>query len=194
MFSVEQKRYIYENSVKIKDQNKYIQIMALYSDYFKKAKRNSIKRYIEFIAILLIILYIVCIMWFTGLQSIREAMFKISAVFVGALLVYKFGKFFLDYIDDAPIVKEIEQNKCDLLCYTGVLNDISKSLNYGTSSSVNNYFMTVSGNKLQINRRSYRMLEDHKGKEISIYYFAELLQRQLYITDASIILVEQIEK
>ena len=68
--------------------------------------------------------------------------------------------------------------------------DVSKFINYGSSSALQNYFMTVSGNKFQIDRKNYKILSEHKGKEIKIYYFAELLQRQMYITDASIILVE----
>ena len=39
-------------------------------------------------------------------------------------------------------------------------------------------------------RKNYKILAEHKGKKIKIYYFAELLQRQMYITDASVILVE----
>lgn len=190
MFSPEQKRYIYDNSIKINDQNKYIQIMAYYDEFFIKARKTSKKRFVEFIAMLLIVLYVVCVMWLTPFASAREAVFKISAVFVGALLVYKIGKAVLDYIDDFPVVEKIQRKECDLLCYEGDLNDVNKSLNYGTNSSVQNYFMTVSGNKFQIDRKNYKILAEHKGKKIKIYYFAELLQRQMYITDASVILVE----
>ena len=63
-------------------------------------------------------------------------------------------------------------------------------LNYGTSSAWQNYFMTVSGNKFQIDRKNYKILSEHKGKKIYIYYFPELLQRQMLISDASVILVE----
>lgn len=191
MFSPEQKRYIYENSIKINDQTKYVQIMTHYSDYFKKVKKNSIKRYIEFIAILLVILYVVCTLWFSTALSTRELIFRVSAIFVGVLLIYKLGKFVLDYIDDLPIVEKIKQKECDLLCYTGMLNDVSKSLNYGTSTALQNYFMTVEGNKLQIDRKNYKFLSEQVGKKIKIYYFAELLQRQMFVTDASVILVEE---
>jgi hypothetical protein len=191
MFSPEQKRFIFENSVKINDQSKYIQVMGYYDNYFKKAKTNSIKRKIEFIAILLIILYVVGVMWLVNFSSVNEAVFKMSAVFVGALLAYKLGSALLNYIDELPIIEKIQREECDLLCYTGDLVDLSKAVNCGTSAAICNYFMTVSGNKFQIDRRNYKILEPHKGKKIKIFYFAELLGRQMYITDGSVILIEE---
>jgi len=134
MFSPEQKKYIFDNSVKVDEQSKYIQIMALYETFFEKAKKNSIKRYIEFIVSLLIVLYIVCVIWLSTADSTRVIAIKVSAIFVGTLLAYKIGKSILDYIDDLPIVKKIQQKECDLLCYTGDLNDVTKFINCSASS------------------------------------------------------------
>jgi len=191
MFTPGQKRYIYENSVKVNDNNKYIEIMGLYSGYFEKAQRISIKRKIGFVFMLLVVLYIVCQSFLFQSLETNSLVFRSAAIFVGALVVLKFGLMLLNYIDDMPIIKKVKNKECDLLCYEGDLNDITKSINYGTSSALQNYFMTVSGNKFQIDRKNYKLLLEHKGKKIYIYYFAELLQRQMYITDASVIMVEK---
>ena len=190
MFTPEQKRYIYENSVKVNDNNKYIEIMGLYSNYFEKSKKNSIKRKIGFIFMLLIAAYILCITFLFHSLETSALVFRGAAIFVGVLVVFKIGMMFLNYIDDMPIIKKVKNKECDLLCYEGDLNDVTKALNYGTSSALQNYFMTVSGNKFQIDRKNYKILLAHKGKKIYIYYFAELLTRQMYITDASVIMVE----
>lgn len=190
MFTPEQKRFIYENSVKVNDNSKYIEIMGYYSDYFDKAKKNSIKRKIGFIFMLLVILYIVCQSFLFQQLETNILIFRSAAIFVGTLVVLKLGLMLLNYIDDMPIIKKVKNKECDLLYYEGDLNDVTKSINYGTSSSLQNYFMIISGNKYQIDRKNYKILSEHKGKKIYIYYFAELLTRQMYITDASVILVE----
>lgn len=191
MFSPEQKKFIYDNSVKVNDQDKYIKVMAYFDDYFKKTKARAVKQYIEFIIILLIIVYIACNMLLLTANSFNEIIFKASAIFVGSLLIYKLGSKFLKYIDHSPVIEKIQKKECDLLCYVGDLTDVSKTLNYGSSSAIQNYFMTVSGNKFQIDRKNYKILEEHKGKKIYLYYFAELLNRQMYITDSSVIFVEE---
>lgn len=191
-FTPEQKQYLIENSVKIKDNNKYIEIMSYYSNYFKKTKINSIKMYIEFIFILLVILFLVCRSVIPACQSTTEVIFKGLLIIIGTILVYMAGKFVLDYIDNLPVVKRIQNKELDLVCFTGDLNDVSKFINYGASSSaLQNYFMTVSGTKYQIDRNTYKILEKHKGKVVKIYFFPELLQRQVLISDATIILIEE---
>lgn len=191
MFTPEQKKFVYENSVKVTDNKKYIEIMALYSECFEKAKRISIKRKIGLIFILLIAVYIACKTFLFQTLDTSILVFRGAAIFVVALLVLKFGMGLLNYIDDMPVINKIKNKECDLLYYVGDLNDVSKSINYGTSSNLQNYFMTVSGVKYQIDRKNYKILSEHKGKKIYIYYFPELLTRQMYITDASIILIEQ---
>lgn len=190
MFTPEQKRFIYENSIKVNDNNKYIEIMKYYSNYFEQAKKTSIKRKIGFIFMLLVILYLVCQALLFNVAEVNIMIFRGAAIFVGTLVVFKLGMMLLNYIDDMPIIKKIKNRECDMLYYEGDLNDVTKSINYGTSSALQNYFMIVSGNKFQIDRKNYKILSEHKGKKIRIYYFAELLQRQMYITDASVILVE----
>lgn len=191
MFSPEQKEYIFENSVKIEDQAQYVHIMSLYEEYFKKAKFNSIMRPIGLIIVLLFIAYSIGCTWLVPFVSFWDSAFKISAMLVGVLVLYRIGKFVLDYIDDLPIIAMIKNKECDLLCYTGDLNDVTgKVFNLGTSTDFKNYYAIISGNKFQINKKSYKMLAKHKGKKIKIYYFAELLNRQLYITEGSVILVE----
>ena len=190
MFTPEQKQYVYENSIKVNDNNKYIEIMGLYSEYFKKAKVTSIKRKAGFIFLLLVIVYLVCQAFLFQPLELRILIFRGSAIMVGALIIYKLGMMLLNYIDDLPIIKKIQNKECDLLYYEGDLNDVTNFINYkSTSSSLKNYFMTVSGNKFEIDRATYKILLPSKGKKIRIYYFAELLRRQLLISDASIIMV-----
>jgi hypothetical protein len=191
MFTPEQKRFVYENSVKVNDNKKYLEIMGHYQNYFERAKRTSIKRKIGFICILLVVAYIVCRIFLFQPLATSVLVFRGATIFVGALIVFKIGMMLLNYIDDMPIIKKIQNKECDLLCYTGDLNDVSKSINYSTSSDLQNYFMIVSGNKFQIDRKNYKIFLQHKGKKIYIYYFPELLTRQLLITDASVILIEQ---
>ena len=194
MFTVEQKRYIYENSVKVNNNDDYIKIMGFFSDCFSKAKRTSIKRKIGLIFILLIILYLVCNKFLFQNLATNILIFRAAAIFVGTLVAFKLGMMFLNYIDDMLIVKKIKNKECDLLCFEGDLNDVCKSINYGTNTDLQNYYMIISGNKLQIDRKNYKILSNHIGKKIYIYYFAELLQRQLFITDASVILVKEVEQ
>lgn len=191
MFSPEQKKFIYDNSVKVNDQAKYIKVMTYFDDYFKKTKFRAVKQYVEFVIMLLIIVYIASNLLLLSSGSINEIIFKSSAILVGSLLIYKIGAKFLKYIDHSPVIEKIQRKECDLLCYEGDLTDVSKTLNYGTSSAIQNYFMTVSGNKFQIDRKNYKILEEHKGKKIYLYYFAELLNRQMYITDGVVIFVEE---
>jgi len=91
MFTPEQKRYIYEKSVKVNDNNKYIEIMGLYSSYFEKAQRISIKRKIGFVFMLLVVLYIVCQSFLFQSLETNSLVFRSAAIFVGALVVLKFG-------------------------------------------------------------------------------------------------------
>ena len=139
---------------------------------------------------LLIVVYFVSKTFLFNSLETSMIIYRSAAIFVGTLIVFKLGMMMLKYVDDAPIIDKIKNRECDLLCYEGDLNDVSKTINYGTSSALQNYFMTVSGNKFQIDRKNYKILLPNKGKKIYIYYFAELLTRQFYITDACVILVE----
>jgi len=115
MFTPEQKRFVYENSVKVNDNNKYIEIMGYYSDYFSKAKVTSIKRKIIFIFLLLAIVYMVARYFLNQSLEGMQLLFRAAAIFVGALIVLKLGYVFLNYIDDLKIVKRIQNKECDML-------------------------------------------------------------------------------
>lgn len=191
MFTAEQKRYVYENSVKVNDNNKYIEIMGYYSEYFSKAKIATIKRKVGFIIILLFAVYLACQHFIFHPLEIRTLIFRGAAIFVVSLVVLKLGTIITNYIDDMPTIKRIKNKECDMLYFEGDLNDVRKFINYkSASSAIYDYFMVVSGNKFDISKELYKTLLPNKGKKIRIYYFAELLTRQMYISDASVVMIE----
>ena len=121
MFTAEQKRWIYENSIKVNDENKYIEIMGHYSEYFAKAKAASIKRKIGFITILLVVVFMLCQVFLSTALEVKMLVFRSSAIFVGVLVVFKLGMMLLNYIDDMPVIKRVLNKECDMLYYEGDL-------------------------------------------------------------------------
>ena len=97
-----------------------------------------------FIFMLLIILYIVCQSFLFNVAETNIVIFRSAAIFVGTLIVLKLGMMLLNYIDDMPIIKKIKNKECDMLCFEGDLNDVTKSINYGTNSALQNYFIAIS--------------------------------------------------
>ena len=107
MFTAEQKRWIYENSIKVNDENKYIEIMGHYSEYFAKAKSASIKRKIGFITILLVAVLMLCQVFLSTALEVKMLVFRSSAIFVGILIAFKLGMMLLNYIDDIVLKNSV---------------------------------------------------------------------------------------